>query len=49
MSTSTVIHDPITAEHLQSQRLWRFALVGLGPLMTLGVIAFWMGLIQRLA
>jgi len=38
----------IAAERLHSQALWRFALVGLGPLMALGVIALSAGLVQRL-
>ena len=33
----------------KSQPLWRFALVGLGPLTALGVFALLVGLFQRLA
>jgi hypothetical protein len=38
-----------TAEPPPSQPLWRFALVGLGPLTAMGVFALLVALFQRLA
>jgi hypothetical protein len=38
-----------TAEPLPSQPLWRFALIGLGPLGAMGVFALLVASFQRLA
>jgi hypothetical protein len=40
--------EATTAEPLHSQPLWRFALVGLGPLTAMGVFALLVALFQRL-
>jgi len=45
-------HDPGAVAALaapKSQPLWRFALVGLGPLSAMGVFALLVALFQRLA
>ena len=60
MSTMPIsVTEPTTPEPLmatsvaspsvpQSQPLWRFALVGLGPLTAMGVFALLLALFQRL-
>jgi hypothetical protein len=54
-STQLTAAEPLLDGHVgtmptpKSQPLWRFALVGLGPLTALGVFALLVALFQRLA
>jgi hypothetical protein len=50
-TTSTAPHGDFDAHHPvpKAQPLWRFALIGLGPLTALAVFALLLALCQRLA
>ncbi len=49
MATTPVPTISTTTAPLKSQPLWRFAMVGLGPLTALGLFGLGVALFQRLA
>jgi hypothetical protein len=49
MATTPVSLTSTTTASLKSQPLWRFALIGVGPLAGLGVFALVVAFFQRLA